>query len=148
MNGSVFADDVGALTVMRGLMKKIILMLLLAFASSNAMAEWVGVAHNGVATMYANPATIRKTGNIVKMWTMSDYATQQSLENYIYYFSSSAQQEYDCKEEQFRVLFYSFYSERMLAGNVVFTDNPPSPWIPITPGSFGESMWKVACGKK
>jgi len=48
-------------------MKKLLLTLMLITASSNMMAEWVEIESNETDTFYAHPATIRKTGNIVRM---------------------------------------------------------------------------------
>jgi hypothetical protein len=48
-------------------MRKLILILLLAVLSSSAMAEWIKVGANDNSTIYADPATIRKEGNMVKM---------------------------------------------------------------------------------
>ena len=58
-------------------MKKLLLTLLLAAVSSSAMAEWVYVAKNkeGTYAVYADPTTIRKAGNTVKMWGLDDHKT-------------------------------------------------------------------------
>jgi len=57
-------------------MRKAILMMLLAMASGNAAAEWVKVAETHRSVIYVNPASIRKVGHIVKMWSLAD--TQDS----------------------------------------------------------------------
>ena len=51
---------------------KLLLVILLAVMSSGAMAEWVEAgSHNGYdpieITAYADPASIRKVGDIVKI---------------------------------------------------------------------------------
>ncbi len=52
-------------------MHKAILMILLAVVSSSVMAEWIlygyGNKKEVEITVYADPATIRKSGNTVKM---------------------------------------------------------------------------------
>jgi hypothetical protein len=49
-------------------MKKLLLTLVLAVVSSSAMAEWVGVGKKENFFSYVDSATIRKLGNMVKIW--------------------------------------------------------------------------------
>ena len=63
---------------------KVVLMLLLAVVSSSAMAEWVVVVTTMQYTYHADPDTIRKKGNIVKMWVMNDFNLVQETEGYKY----------------------------------------------------------------
>lgn len=53
-------------------MHKAILMILLAVVSSSAVAEWVQFGGNETITIYVDPATIHKAGNMVKMWFLYD----------------------------------------------------------------------------
>ena len=61
-------------------MHKAILMILLVSVSSSAIAEWVEIAvsakeaeEEATMTAYADPDTIRKTGDRVKLWILADY---------------------------------------------------------------------------
>jgi len=51
-------------------MKKLLLILILAIVSSSAIAEWfeVDTRRRVGLTAYADPTTIRKSGNKVEMW--------------------------------------------------------------------------------
>ena len=91
-------------------MKKLLLIFILVIVSNSAMAEWVelGTSQDETGTIYANPATIRKSGNKVKMWDLTDYKTAQEVTGK-QYMSSKSQIEYDCKEEQTRLLFANTY---------------------------------------
>ena len=60
-------------------MHKVILMMLLAVVSSSAMAKWVKVSEDKLVAAYADPTTIRKSGNKVKMWVLWDYFTAQEV---------------------------------------------------------------------
>ena len=51
-------------------MKKLLLTLMLAVVSSSAMAKWVKVSEDKLVTAYADPTTIRKNGDKVKMWAL------------------------------------------------------------------------------
>lgn len=112
-------------------MSKLILMMLLAVASSSAVAvEWsyVGASNTGVS-IYVNPANILKKGNKVKIWDLKDFKTAQTLFGSTdTYLSAVTQSEYDCEEHQFRLLYSMDHSKNMGNGNVVFVSSTVSAW--------------------
>lgn len=57
------------------------LITLLVLRSGPVYAEWVLTGSNGEKgmTVYVDPDTIRRKGNLVKMWVLSDYKTIQSV---------------------------------------------------------------------
>jgi hypothetical protein len=62
-------------------MKKLMQTLMLIVLSSSAMAKWVEVSSSddlGI-TVYADPSSIRKADNKLKMWFMSDYKKVRGL---------------------------------------------------------------------
>lgn len=127
-------------------MHKFILMVLLSVVSCSAMATWVEIARSNALTSYADPATIRKNGNIVKMWIMRDHLnpTGKKGEQYL---STIGQDIYDCKEELSRLITFTAFSENMSRGQVVFRVGAnPSGWDPSSPRSIGSSEMKFACG--
>ena len=128
-------------------MPKAILMMLLAVASSSAMAEWVKLGENETAATYADPATISKTGNLVKMWRLIDLHKAVSIASDKPFMSSKGQEEYDCEEERTRILALSFHSENMGGGEVVHSEASPAKWEPVRARSIGETLWKFGCGK-
>lgn len=133
-------------------MRKAILVMLLA-VSSNAAAAWVAL---GTTTDKTTDYYIDR-GTLVKMWTLEDYKTAQegpgSSRSYlspVKYLSSKSQYEYDCKEKRSRMLSLTWYSKNLGKGEVVnFQSDSDSKWgMFVVPGSVGESLWKVACGKR
>lgn len=135
-------------------MDRIVLALLLLTATSSAWAaEWVQVSSstgNGGYNIYADPATIRRSGDTVKMWDLLDFKSTQDIGRGRYrYLSSKSQDEYDCKDERTRQLYFTMHSGQMGGGEVVFTsDGTPTNWTPVAPGSIFETLWELACGKK
>jgi len=129
-------------------MRKVILMLLLAVVSNSAMAEWVKLGESDEITSYANPDTIRRSGNKVKMWRMFDYKTPQADADSKLFMSSKGQEEYDCKGEQSRNLALVNFSGSMGDGNVIDNLSGDDKWSPITPDSISEHLFKYACRKK
>ena len=138
-------EAVGAWSVA---MRKAIWMMLLAVVSSSAAAAWVEVGGNAIATAYADPATIRKNGNRAKMWDLFDLKTARASREGRSYLSTKQQAEYDCKEEQWRMLYFSWHSGNMGIGETVFSYAEPNNWGPIPPDSWVELLWKFACGKR
>lgn len=127
-------------------MHKAILTLLLAVVSSSAAAAWTAVGSSDPSTLYADPATISKAGDMVKMWDLLDFKTAQVMEGFRY-MSSKTLSEYDCREERARMLYFSWHSEHMGGGQIVNTDFDPAKWEPVLPRSGVEKLWKLACGK-
>jgi hypothetical protein len=130
-------------------MKKLLLTLVLVFISTDTMAEWTKVGeseHKGGYTAYADLASIRKAGNRVKMWTLSDYKIEQKASG-VNFLSEKIRREYDCVEEQMRILAFSLFSWNMEKGELVRSYSQPQKWEEVQPGGMDEAEWKVACGK-
>lgn len=125
-------------------MHRIILMMLLAIASSNVLAEWreVGVDAAQQITTYADPSTIRKTGNRVQMWHLFDLKTTTNA-----YRSLKVQSEYDCIQKQSRSLYTSAHKGNMGKGEVVGVESDPGDWRPIPLNSPKEYLFYIACGR-
>ena len=128
-------------------MKKLLITLLLAVLSTSAMAEWVPINDDDISTYYVDPATIRKAGNKVKIWGMTDSKTMQIYEGK-YYLSNKSQFEFDCKNETSTSVAELSFSGNMGSGQVVTSSSKRSGPMPVSPGSIGEFVWKIVCGKQ
>lgn len=128
-------------------MSKLLLNLVLVFASTSAMAEWAAVGTNDEFTQYVDFATIRQTVNRVKMWDLVDYKTGQKLFENIY-LSVKERYEYDCLEDKYRHLNLSFFGGNMGNGEVVLSTGEPDRWMHVEPGTMADIKWKIACGKE
>ena len=133
-------------------MKKSILILLLSALSSHAIADWVQVGSNANFASYADPASIRKEGikamegSKAKMLSLIDYTTELTKAGKTYA-SIKVQHEFDCRQEQVRILYSSIYSGHMGNGAEVESKFLPESWRPVSVHSVEEVLWKVACGK-
>lgn len=128
-------------------MRKALLVLLLAVVSSSALAEWVKLGGNGTDTLYADPTSIIKSSSMVKMRTLHDYKAAIKVTGAAAFLSSEVQEEYDCKENQSRTLFFSFHPRNMGKGKKVYSDSEPHTWEPVRLGTAREIFWKFACKK-
>jgi hypothetical protein len=131
-------------------MKKLFFTLMLVSICSNVGAEWVYVAETekdikreNSFIAYADPATIRKTGNLVKMWSLYDYKLPQKSG----VISARQKSEYNCIEKKRRQLFLSAYSGRMNNGETILIYNQPEvDWERAPLGSVRKAMLEFACG--
>ena len=115
-------------------------------AAKSPGTKWAFVGSSEISTGYADPATIRRAGNRVKMWSLYNYKTTQKTDDETY-ISTRSRNEYDCKEEQTRILYFSAHSGNMGGGvTVSHSPNSSGDWTPIAPGSVAESFLKIACG--
>jgi hypothetical protein len=142
-------------------MKKILLTLMLAVLSSNAMAEWDFAlkSADGATSYYIQKDAILKYGNKAKMWVLVDHkkgikiklgkkrAIKINIRKKV--FSYKAQFEYKCDEKHYRLLFKTTYSKNMGKGNVIDTFDEPDEWNPVIPESASEALLYKACaGRK
>ena len=123
-------------------MKKIAIFLLLL--SSPAWAGWQSVGEDDTGTSYADPATIVRSGNTAKMWSLLDYKGFQRMVE-VGYFSQKALVEYDCAGRTARGLSLSLHAERMGEGKVIYEDASPHAWEPVSPEVMNGVLWKIAC---
>jgi len=126
-------------------MKKLLLTLMLVVVSTSAMAKWVKVSEDKLVTAYADPRTIRKLGDKVKMWALRDYSIAQEGDSKPY-MSVRIQNEYNCKEETARQIYATTFSGNMAEGNTINMQGGRD-WEPVAPRTVGEALWKFACGK-
>jgi hypothetical protein len=129
-------------------MRRLILILLLVANVGPAYAEWVEVSANKMAGViaYADPDTIRRKGDLVKMSSLFDLQTTQASGGA--YLSIKTQQSYDCAEDRSQALAYTKFSDHMGHGAEVYSVSVQQEWKPVAPRSVGQELWKVACGKK
>jgi hypothetical protein len=128
-------------------MRKAILTLVLAIASSIAAAEWIEVTRDEISVTYADPGTIGRAGEVMKMWTLLDFKAAQARPYGTPYMSQKTQHEYDCKEKRARIVQVLRYSENMGGGDVVPADSDAEEWKPVATGSVIEKLWGIACKK-
>jgi hypothetical protein len=130
-------------------MRNIVLMLLLAVVSSGAAAEWVPVNRDGRVALYIDPATTLRVGDRVRMWILFDFETEQAVpgnENAGFQ-SSMTQQEIDCREKRYRILYVHFRAEKMGRGKLVQSQAGNAAWEPVPGDGILAILWDFACAQ-
>ena len=123
-------------------MKKLFLVCLMMLAGS-AWAEWVMYDTGGTTTFYYDPATIRKDGNMRRVWQLTDFRMRNKYGE----MSRRYRIEYDCKQELLRYLYLSTHSQSMAGGTIFETYGEDNSWTAIAPDTIDEIMRKIVCAK-
>ena len=129
-------------------MNKLLLILTLTIISSNVLADWTLVQTGKESDEYVDTATIRISGNLAKMWSLTNISKNiKNIRPGEKAFAVKTVREYDCKEHKSRALFVAWYNDYMGTGGIErSSESPDSKWKEVTPG-IRESHWKIACGK-
>ena len=127
---------------------RFVAMVFLTILTGSAVAGWTVVGKNDeqMLRVYVDESTVRRNGNLVKMWSLRDYKEAQVLGEKTV-LSAKNLDEYDCLNEQTRVLSAYIYSGNMGEGDVVLRVTEARNWQPVVPESVGAAKWKVACKK-
>ena len=123
-----------------------VLSFALAVASAGAAAEWTAVGSGDyIHVPYADTATIRRSGALVRMAGMYDFRKQDFTPDGKALFSTVVLREYDCDKRQVRLLSAIDFSGHMGEGAPVSTSDRPRRWENVVPGALDEAFWNIAC---
>lgn len=122
-------------------------MAVLTVASTGAAAEWLAMGDNGQAEIYIDKATITRSGDTAKMWSLQELKQPGSAGGAAYV-SLKRLDEYDCKEPRTRGVEISAFPKPMAQGTAVASEKGSGAWTKVAPDSAIEKMWKIACGKE
>jgi surface-adhesin protein E len=129
-------------------MTRLLLITLLMLSGGPAFADWMSLGESDSGTtVYADPTTMRREGDLVKMEVLFDFKTVRTKEG-VSYLSAKAHMEYDCAVQRYEGLAVMYFSGNMGNGNVLDRSSGKGKWLRISPGSLDQSLWKLACGKK
>ena len=113
---------------------------------NNANAQWVLLDSNGYWDTFVDLASVRRVGAISKMLRLKNFRVKQTVNNKAYS-SSVLEDEYDCEKKLVRLIKFTWFSENMGRGRMVFESPKPVEvdWYPIFKGNFEERLWTQAC---
>jgi hypothetical protein len=131
-------------------MKKLLLTILLTVISTSAMAEWTFLTTNADITkkVYIDVSSIRKNKSQVKMWDLFDFKNPLTNADGSRCLSAKRLVEYDCNNEQSRLLAFVQHSSNMGKGEVVMSYAVPDDWFPVAPNTIEQSLIQATCRKK
>ena len=121
-------------------MKKLFLVCLMMLAGS-AWAEWVMFGESEEAHSFYDPTTIRKEGNMRRVWQLSNLK-RRGVDGEM---SRRLRAEYDCKQERYQLLDVSEHSEPMVGGKVLISEIGNGTWSGVAPETIAAYMFEIVC---
>jgi hypothetical protein len=127
--------------------------IFLLLSTVPAYAEWVAVEKDyllpGLQTVYIDPNSIRREGNVVTVWQLIDFKWMQgNPRGPTRFLSTKTQKQFDCADKRLRLLAFTEFSLGMGTGiprdGYVGKDN----WLPVEAESMSHALWEVVCGKE
>ena len=134
-------------------MKRFILLVaLLALSSGSAFAEWVAADQRyqspGLRTLYLDPTTIQRDGNLVTIATLMDWKWMQGNRSPTRFYSTKIKKQFDCAEKHVRILALTDYYGHMGTGRSAPGFGGEGDWTSIEPDSLDQALENVACSSK
>lgn len=120
------------------------LLVLVMLITAPAQAGWTKVNSSNGTDFYIDFATVKAEGTKRTTWQLTNYSTPQSLVD-VYYLSSSARVEFDCKEEKSRLLTITVFSMRNADGKPLLTVDEPTKWSDIAPYTTARGILNTVC---
>ena len=128
--------------------RKFAIGMLLATVSASALAEvWIEISRSDDYLAYADPSSVRRNGDLVKMWSMFDYKNPQPGIPGKTYLSTRRHFEYDCKRGRARALAVSSHAAREGKGDALAAASVKYDWRAVVPESADDYLLKFACKK-
>jgi len=129
--------------------KRLLLITLLVLSHGPVYAEWVAIEKNyqlsELQTVYVDPTTIRREGNLVTMWQLTDFMWTQGGLIGRRFLSTKTHKQFDCVAKRLRLLAYTEFSRRMEIGIAHDGYVDQDTWLPVEPESINQVLWEVAC---
>jgi hypothetical protein len=98
---------------------------------------------------YADLATIKKNGSMVRMTSVIDPEVADDAAVTRRRFSWKDEWDYECQRSEFIPHRFTQYSGRMGTGEKMYSQSVPVIyWMPVVPGTLGDKLWRIACGKE
>jgi surface-adhesin protein E len=124
-------------------MKKLGLMLLLL--GNTAAADWTRVGGNEELDAYVDLATIHRQANLVDVRALFDYKSAHQWSDYLLYWSTRTQKQFDCDDRLVRTRESAFHFDHMGVGQSIYTVPGGATWRPVAPDSIDAVLRQFAC---
>ena len=118
-----------------------------------AYSEWVAVEKDyvlpGFQTLYVEPETIRREGNLVTVWQLLDFRWMQgSARGPTRFSSTKTHKQFDCKGKRLRLLAFTEFSHQMGTGRSTDGYVDKEKWLPVEQNSINYALWELVCGEE
>jgi len=129
------------------------LITLLVLSTVPAYAGWVAVEKDyllpGLQTVYLDPDTISRDGNLVTLWQLIDFKWGQGNGRGAHRFlSTESHKQFDCAGKRIRFLAFTEFSRRMGTGIPADGYVDKGNWLAVEPESINQALWEMVCGQE
>jgi hypothetical protein len=128
------------------------LITLLVLSSGPTCAEWIAVEKNnqsaGTMTVYVDPETIHRNGNLVSMWQLIDFKTMQGGRSPTRFSSTKVHRQFDCVEDRLRLLALTDFWGNMGTGESSDAYIDGSHWVSVEADSIDQALLELACNRQ
>lgn len=130
-----------------------ILVIVMVLSNGPLYAEWVEVQSKYQSpvlhTVYYDPETIRREGNLVTLTQLTDYRWMQGgPRSTPRFLSTTTQKQFDCAEKRLRLLAFTEFPRRMASGRPAAEYVDKDKWLSVREDSIDQALWEVACAGK
>ena len=127
--------------------------VMLALVHRPVEAGWVAIDRQyqspGLQTVYVDPDSVRREGNVVTLLSLIDWTWMQGNRSPTRFYSTKFTKQFDCAQKRVRTLaatdFYGHMGTGQAIGGGGYTSE--SHWVVIEPLSLNQGLWEAACGK-
>lgn len=119
---------------------------LLIFFSGFSHAEWAPVTTSvdGTSKYFIESTSIRKSGNFLRAWGMTDYERRNEFGN----LSHKTYFEIDCTDRRIRSISATFFTENMGGGNAKSYNPDKIEWVYASPDSINDYIIRYVCAPR
>jgi hypothetical protein len=122
-------------------------------SSAPGQAEWVQVESEyqtpELQTVYVDPETLSRVGNLVKLLQLTDYRWMQGgPRSTPRFLSTTTLKQFDCAEGRLRLLAFTEFPRRMATGRPSAEYVDIDRWLSVRPDGIDQALWEMACGKR
>tara|TARA_Y100001936_G_C16087853_1_gene683198 strand:+ start:294 stop:707 length:414 start_codon:yes stop_codon:yes gene_type:complete len=132
-------------------MKSLFIITTLLLLSNNVIADWehISTIKDKKIIFYADPTTIKKSDNNIKIWIMADLQEPKEIPYVIkMVFSYKNLVEYNCVQNLERLIRTIGYSKNMAEGDIIYSINESAKWKPIVYDSYSSSIFNYTCKRR
>jgi hypothetical protein len=123
-------------------MRHVVLSSLLLLVAASARGEWVKVGEDDGSVVYVDTATLVKSGDVRRAWTLNDLKLARG-DNVA---SFRTLDDFNCKEGRRRTIFRVTYSGPMATGKVLDSGQPSfDKFERVYPYSPGGWQFEYVC---
>lgn len=131
---------------------------LLLLSGKPVYAGWVAMEKDyldpGLQTVYIDPETVIREGNLVTIRQLTDYKWMQGNTGFgpfglgpHRFLSTITRKQIDCRATRVRLLAFTEFSRAMGTGIAANGYVDHDAWLPVEPESINHALWELVCAR-